>query len=193
MISSFAKQIYIKMERYNFEKFNMEKTVNSVLYISHKLKRNDFHKIFKVLYFADRNHISDYGRSITGDTYIAMNDGPVPSNLYDIFKSVRGDGYFKDNGQFSKLFKVVNWDLIQPLSEPNMKKLSKTDITYLNQSLKKYGELSWDEIREKSHDYAWRKTVKNTPISLKNILIETGNEESYAEYLKEQILLANSF
>ena len=122
-----------------------------------------------------------------------MNDGPVPSNLYDIFKSVRGDGYFKDSGQFSKIFKVVNWDLIQPLSEPNLKKLSKTDITYLDNSIKEFGELSWDEVREKSHDYAWRNTVINSPISLDNIVIETGNEESYIEYLKEQMLLAKSF
>jgi len=181
------------MIRYNFESFNTDKAVNAVLYVAHKLKRKDFHKVFKVLYFADRNHISDYGRSITGDTYIAMNDGPVPSNLYDIFKSVRGDGYFKDNGQFSKLFNVVNWDLIQPLAEPNIKKLSKTDINYLDNSIKDFGELSWDEIREKSHDYAWRNTVLNRPISLKNIVIEAGNEESYVEYLKEQMLLAKSF
>ncbi|PID87980.1 MAG: hypothetical protein CSB06_02640 [Bacteroidia bacterium] len=181
------------MESYKFENFNTEKTVNAVLYISHKLKRKDFHKIFKILYFADRNHISDYGRSITGDTYIAMNDGPVPSNLYDIFKSVRGDGYFKDKGKFSKLFKVVNWDLIQPLAAPDMKKLSKTDIRYLDNSLKEFGNLSWDEIREKSHDYAWRNTVKNSPISLENMVVETGNEESYVAYLKEQILLSKSF
>ena len=181
------------MGHFNLENFNMDKAVNAVLYITHKLKRNDFHKIFKVLYFADRNHISDYGRSITGDTYIAMTDGPVPSNLYDIFKSVRGDGYFKDKGQFSNIFKVVNWDLIQPLSAANIKKLSKTDIDYLDNAIVDYGELSWEEVKEKSHDYAWRNTARNTPISLDNIVIETGNDTSYVEYLKEQMLLANAF
>lgn len=181
------------MENYNFEDFKIEKAINAVLYITHRLKRNDFHKIFKVLYFADRNHISEYGRSITGDTYIAMNDGPVPSNLYDIFKSVRGDGFFKDDGTFSKSFTVVNWDLIQPIAETNLKKLSKTDLEQIDLSLNDYGNLSWDEVREKSHDYAWRNTVRNAPISLKNLVIETGNNESYIEYLKEQRNLAKSF
>ena len=181
------------MEKFNFEDFRVEKAINAVLYISRKLKRNDFHKIFKILYFADRNHISEYGRSITGDTYIAMNDGPVPSNIYDIFKSVRGDGFFKDNNNFSQAFNVVNWDLIQPISEPDLKKLSKTDLEFLDNSLIEYGDLSWDEVREKSHDYAWRNTVKNSPISLVNLVIETGNSESYVEYLKEQMLLAKSF
>ncbi|MDR0368878.1 MAG: SocA family protein [Bacteroidales bacterium] len=181
------------MERYNFEDFDIHKALNAVLYITQKLKRNDFHKIFKILYFSDREHLSDYGRSITGDTYIAMADGPVPSNIYDIFRSVRGDGFFKDDGNFSKLFQVVNWDLIRPVKKPNLKVLSKTDLHYINDSIKKYGDMSWDEIREKSHDYAWRNTVKNTPISLENILIETGNNEAYIEYLKEQILLAKLF
>ena len=34
------------------------------------------HKICKILYFADREHLSKYGRSITGDVYIAMTYGP---------------------------------------------------------------------------------------------------------------------
>ncbi len=181
------------MKSYQFEDFNLDKTVNAVLYISKQMERNYFHKIFKILYFADRNHLSDYGRTITGDIYIAMNDGPVPSNLYDIFKSVRGDGFFKDNDdKFSSLFAVLNWDIIEARVEPNMRKLSKTDISYLDNSIKEFGVLSWEEIREKSHDYAWKNTAKNRPISMENLVIETGTDESYIEYLKEQSLLAKS-
>ena len=169
-----------------YSNFNERKALNAVLYITSKLKRKDFHKIFKVLYFADRNHISEYGRSITGDIYIAMDDGPVPSKLYDIFKSVRGDGYFKDNGHFSKIFQVINWDLVNPLQSPNLKSLSKTDIKHLDNTIELYGDLSWDEVREKSHDYAWRSTAINNPISLENLIRETGNDNEYLDYLKEQ-------
>lgn len=166
--------------------FNEQKTVNAVLYIISKLKRKDFHKIFKILYFADREHIAKYARPITGDTYIAMGDGPVPSKLYDILKSVRGDSYFKDDGKFSKLFKIVNWDLVKPLQKPNLDALSKTDIEHLDNALELYGNMSWDEVREKSHDYAWRNTIKNTPISLENIVRETGSDTEYLNYIKEQ-------
>lgn len=181
------------MKRYNFEDFKKEKALNAVLYVTHRLKRKDFHKIFKVLYFADRNHISDYGRSITGDTYIAMPDGPVPSNLYDIFKSVRGDGFFKDSGTFSTYFSISGWDVVKPEMEPNLKKLSHTDISYLDSSIAEYGDLGWEEVREKSHDYAWANTVPNNPISLENLIKETGNDPSYYEYLKEQMSLVKSF
>jgi uncharacterized phage-associated protein len=170
-------------------KFDENKTINAVLYIVTKLKRSDFHKIFKILYFSDREHLMEYGRTITGDRYIAMSDGPVPSNLYDIFKSVRGDGYFKDNGKFSVYFSVIGNDLIKANKEPDLKKLSKTDICHINNSVELYGNLSWDEIREKSHDYAWRSTIINRQISFEDILLEAGRDIEYIEYLKEQNLL----
>lgn len=169
--------------------FNEKKALTAILYIVSNLKRKDFHKIFKILYFADRNHISEYGRPISGDSYVAMTDGPVPSNLYDIFKSVRGDSYFKDNGNFSKYFKIVDWDIVVPIQEANLKFLSKSDLKHLKNSLELYGEMSWDEVREKSHDYAWRNTVKNSHISFDNIIREVGEDDDYLSYLKEQSFL----
>lgn len=166
--------------------FNEDKTINSVLYVAYRLTRKDFHKIFKILYFADKEHFSVYSRPITGDTYIAMQDGPVPSKLYDIFKSVRGNGYFKDNGKFSQYFKVVDWDLIEPQKEPSLNLLSSTDINFLDKALLEYGGMSWDEVREKSHDYAWRNTVLNKEISFQNILLEAGEDDSYISFVKEQ-------
>ena len=172
-------------------KFNEHKTINTVLYIVEKLKRKDFHKIFKILYFSDREHLNIYGRTITGDSYIAMADGPVPSNLYDIFKSVRGDGYYKDDGKFGQFFSVIEWDLIKSNAKPNLNELSKTDLTCIDNSLEKYGNMSWDEIREKSHDYAWRSTSQNRTIDFENIVREAGGEEDYILYLKEQSVLSS--
>jgi uncharacterized phage-associated protein len=67
------------------EDFDNERAINAVLYIAEKLDRKIFHKIFKILYFSDIEHLVKYGRTITGDVYIRMLDGPVPSALYDIF------------------------------------------------------------------------------------------------------------
>ena len=172
-------------------KFNECKTIHAVLYIVEKLKRKDFHKIFKILYFSDREHLNVYGRTITGDTYIAMTDGPVPSNLYDIFKSVRGDSYYKDDGKFGQYFSIVDWDLIKLNIKPDLTELSQTDLACIDNSLRIYGDMSWDEIREKSHDYAWRNTIQNRAIDFANIIREVGGEDDYIEYLKEQSLLSN--
>lgn len=36
------------------------------------LKRKDFHKIFKIIYYAERQHLADWGKPITGDTYSSL-------------------------------------------------------------------------------------------------------------------------
>ena len=74
--------------------FRKEIAIEAILYIANRVERKDIHKICKILYYADQRHLSKYGRSITGDTYIAMAYGPVPSNVEDIFKAVRGDSFF---------------------------------------------------------------------------------------------------
>ena len=96
--------------------FDLQKSIQAILYVANRLNRKDFHKIFKILYFADRNHLSDYGRTITGDFYVAMDDGPVPSKIYDIFKIVRGDGLFsaEKKSEFDSYFNVQNWMFIVP-------------------------------------------------------------------------------
>ena len=171
--------------------FNTEKSLNAVLYIVSKLQRKDFHKVFKILYFADREHLILYGRPITSDKYIAMDDGPVPSNIYDIFKSVRGDGYFKDDGKFSQYFSVADWDLIVPEKAADLDELSRTDIECIDNSLQLYSNMSWREIREKSHDYAWTNTPQNREIELEYIIREAGGDDEFIEFVKENCLCAN--
>jgi len=171
--------------------FNKEKAINAILLIAYKLTRKDFHKIFKILYFADREHFVNYGRTITGDKYFAMNDGPVPSNIYDIFKSIRGDGYFKDDGYFSKYFAVSEWDILVPLMQPDLDCLSKSDKTFLEKCIELYGDMTWDAIKEKSHDYAWHSTTPNRQIRFEDIILEAGGDEEYIAYLAEQSILSN--
>lgn len=174
------------MENQFFIQFDVNKAVNAILFITTRVKRKDFHKIFKILYFADRDHFSEFGRPITGDAYSAMDDGPVPSKIYDILKSVRGDSYFKDDGTFSKQFEIHDDFLIRPLKDPDLTFLSETDIQCLTKSIEAYGQLSYDELKEKSHDYAWRNTAKNARISFENILRETGEEEEFVSFIREQ-------
>jgi uncharacterized phage-associated protein len=173
-------------------KFNESKAINAILYITNRLKRCDFHKIFKILYFSDRNHLVEYGRPITGDSYIAMEDGPVPSNIYDIFKAVRGDGFFKDtNGKFSQYFSVIDGDLIKPKKQADLDELSATDLQHINASLALCSNMSWNEIREKSHDYAWVNTARNREIEFENIIRELGGDDEYINYIKEHYICSN--
>ena len=47
------------------------------------------------------------------------------------------------------------------------------------------------ELREKSHDYAWKSTTINRPTDFENIVIEAGGDDEYIAYLSEQSILSN--
>ena len=165
--------------------FDKTKTLNALLYVANRVQRKDFHKIFKVIYFADRQHLADWGRPITGDTYIAMDAGPVPSRLYDMLKIVRGDSYLPDTEGLGKYFQVENWMYVRPLVDADLNKLSTNEQEALSGAIEKYASLSYDEIKEKSHDIAWRSTARDFAINWDSIAREAGLEEDEVACLRD--------
>lgn len=172
--------------------FNYEKSVQVILYIVSKLERRDFHKIFKILYFADREHLSKFGRTITGDHYIAMKAGPVPSNIYDLFKAIKGDSYFSKD-ELKAYFEVENEFFIKPKKDPDLDEISNSDINVLNEVLAKYGDMDFETIKRKSHDFAWNQTSRDAKICMENILKESGESQEYIEYVMESLKLDKAF
>ncbi|MBE6328095.1 MAG: DUF4065 domain-containing protein [Bacteroidales bacterium] len=167
--------------------FNKEKATQSILYVANRLERRDLHKIFKILYFAERKHLQDWGMPILGDTYIAMDAGPVPSRVYDILKIVRGDSYMSDTEGLKKMFAIEDWMYVVPLQNADLNKLSKSDIDALDWSVNTYGALSYDEIKEKSHDIARRSTAKDFAISWESIAREAGLDSQDIEYITQTL------
>lgn len=176
--------------RYNF---NEEKTINVVLYIAEKLKQRDFHKIFKILYFSDREFLNLYGVTITGDTYIAMDAGPVPTKNYDMFKIVRGDSYMQDTKNLGRYFAVSNWMFILPLQKANLDNIASAEKDIIDAMISRYGDMSYDEIKEKSHDVAWRSTARDYPISFESMALESGMDAEDIPYLEESAMFQKSF
>lgn len=169
--------------------FEKEKSLNVILYIAQHLQRRDFHKIFKILYFSDREYLAQYGSPITGDCYIAMEAGPVPSKIYDIFKIIRGDSYTKDTEGLKQYFTISNWMYVTPCREANLSKIAPNEKAVIDECISKYGDLSYDEIKEKSHDIAWRSTARDFPISIENIAREAGVDEGELSYIIENAYL----
>ena len=148
------------------------------------------HKICKILYFADQSHLSAYSRSITGDTYIAMQFGPVPSKIDDIFKAVRGDSYFSDSDFAEDLkcnFHFVNKYIICADKPADTDYLSDSDIECLDASIAKCRNESFGALTELSHGLAWQNTQRDRMMSVKDILREVGDDEGYVDYIDKKL------
>ena len=171
--------------------FKKDVALQAILYILNSLGgKSDMHKICKILYFADQLHLSAYSRSITGDVYIAMQFGPVPSKIDDIFKAVRGDSYFSDSEFAEELksnFHFTNKYMICADKPADMDYLSESDIECLDASIAKCKHKSFGELTELSHGLAWQNTQRDRVMSVKDILREVGDDEGYVEYIGKKL------
>jgi len=158
-------------------KFNKEKAIAAILYITSQLKKNgyesDLHKVFKILYFADRKHLATYARPITGDDYIAMDNGPVPSSIYDILK------YRTEKN----LFQLVGFH-IESKQDPDIDEFSDSDTQFLDESIEENKHLSFIDLTIKSHGAAWHKAVKNNTMDYCDIAEEEGASQDMCDFIE---------
>lgn len=166
--------------------FKKETSIQAILYILDKLEggRTDMHKICKILYFADQRHLSLYGRTITRDDYIKMPYGPVPSKIYDIFKALCGESYFSDHiADIAEYLEIVNKIMLRAKQKCNTDYLSDSDIECLDYAVAKCKDLSFADLTNISHDFAWNNTQDGRKISPKDMLREVGDTEEYINFV----------
>lgn len=177
------------------DKYDIEKLKAVTLYILKKCGATDYIHIFKILYFAEKEHYSKYGKHLTKDTFIAMEHGPVPSFLYNALKLVTKQ---ESDSADSPLWVIAN--AVKPGSadlyyyffaaeEPDMDELSKAEIVSLDNAIADNKDLPFRELSEKSHDEAWREAweaSQNSTINSYKIAKAGGASDEFVAYLKEQ-------
>jgi len=156
-------------------RFNMnkQKAIEAVLWIIQNGEA-DMYRIWKMLFSAEKYHLNNHGRPITGDQYIAMEYGTVPSWLYDAAKTEKcGLGFFrKDNSLIAE-------------RGPMMDYLSQSDVKALKRGFDEYAGLNFSSVMEKNHrEPSWKKNRgigNGTPIPFEDIIDE--------DWLKEELSL----
>jgi len=139
--------------------FNYKKSVQSLNFfaIGRGGKINKM-KAIKLVWFADRLHLCQFGRTITGDTYFALPHGPVPSTTRDILESNSfslSDDELNYSGEY---LKIDGEYYFSSNKEPYLKVFSKTDIDSLQKVLLKYGMYSQYQLRDISHQFPeWKR------------------------------------
>lgn len=91
-------------------KMNWAKAVEAIHFVASIHPGITPYYIAKLFYFADKAHLADWGRSICGDDYVAMEHGPVPSGVYDL---VKRDEFLEDDiiAEFDRRIRSENRSL----------------------------------------------------------------------------------
>ena len=167
------------------QRFDAQKAIEAILYVAHRVRDPSFHRISKVLYFADKQHLTNYGCLITGDDYVAMKHGPVPSGVYDLLKSVRGDGSHHDRQRAAEAFAIAGTCRIQPHRSENRELLSDADVESMDAAIHEFGDLPFEALTRRSHDAAWRAADDNEFISLEDIARASSGGKDLVRYIRD--------
>src|ERR1017187_2521609 len=132
-----------------------DKAVEAALYVAARIPNPTLHSISKVLFHADKSHISRYGRPISGDRYVAMKHGPVPSATYDILKTLRGDSTFPLPQRARDALSVEGYT-VRVMRPADESVLSQSDIECLAESASENGAKSFSHLTAQSHGPAWQ-------------------------------------
>jgi len=157
-------------------KLNKNKSIEALLFVCNHLESADKHKISKILYYADKKHLDKYGRLITGDRYIKMDHGPVPSWIYDVIK------HNADNQQILQ----VNGFNVKALRKPKLEELSESDIECLKKSIEEHGSKNFLQLREESHDETWESGSMNKKFNKDQFLKTFSNKKEIDDFLKNK-------
>jgi len=158
--------------------FDRTKAIETILFIAERVENPTFHTISKMLYFADKIHLEEYGRLICDDRYIAMEYGPVPSSVYDIMKS--NDAIFNDAF-------VTDGFVVQPRRKSDLDEFSQSDIKCMEQAIQEYSSYSFGELTDISHqDSAWKNAPRDREMTLESIAKMIDESGDLLEYLQDK-------
>jgi uncharacterized phage-associated protein len=145
--------------------FSLEKLINAIaLFWERGLADLTKLKVAKLLYFADKKHLLEYGRPILGDMYVCMDLGPVPSlALLEMNEAINQSEVSSDDYSIMHrclrvrkpfLSKYHHFEGICPC---DTSVFSQSELMVLNMVVKEYGGRTAGQLVDITHDEApWK-------------------------------------
>jgi hypothetical protein len=164
------------MVRFNF---NETKVLEALVFIGQRWPGITPFHLAKVMFFADRDHLRAYGRPVTGESYIAMANGPVPSRTYDI---VKGNlDFFGDPEAIVAALRVdrnARYPRLYAEREANLELLSETDVSALETAIQFCHGKTFTYLSSLTHqEPAWAQAPADSEMDPELLVPEDMREE----------------
>ncbi len=135
--------------------FDALKAVAAIGYLVQETEA-DLYSVMKMIYLADKEHLGQFGRTITGDDFTAMPKGPIPEATYNLCKYVDGKRSYYDPLPEARELLGMEGHKFVLLAEPELSHLSKSDRRALDYAADIYRRGGWKAVANASHDSAWK-------------------------------------
>ena len=155
--------------------------------VAHLPKPANVYNVLKCLYFADRQHLQEYGRQIYGETFYALEHGPVPSAAYEIVKYAGGRA--KWDLQFPEAIELldVNDIHVSARGSADTDLLSRSDMGCLLDAARKYGKMPFSRLKKLSHrGKAFENADANGEMKFADLIDGLRDSAAIASHVKDR-------
>ena len=157
-------------------RFNFEKSLQAAGVLlsldGHRMERI---RLLKLLYIADRELLAETGRTITGDRAVAMNHGPVLSQVYDLIK-----GHALKSSEWDRYIYTDNRS-VQLLVDPGRDELSRREFEKLAEVTDRYRDVDDWSLSDATHGFPeWSRNYTegaSSVIPWREVLAAQGKED----------------
>lgn len=148
--------------------------------------RMSYLKLIKLLYLLDRAALVRWGRPVTNDRYVSMDNGPVVSRIYDLIREEPPPGSDPIWRHF--ISAPVGYE-VALTAEPEIEELSSAEESLVDEIFSAYGKLSRWELVNLSHELAeWQDPRGSAiPIQYRDILLAADKTEAEVAAIEAEL------
>jgi hypothetical protein len=98
-------------------------------------------------------------------------------------KAIKGESPFCNADNFRNYFEVKGY-VVHPKKAPMMEEFSESDIECINESLRENQDLTFGQLKDKSHDLAYKRASENNKISFIAMAKAEGTDGNMISYIE---------
>lgn len=141
----------------------IDKIKATVLYVLEHMKNGvDYIHLFKVMYFAQQEHLVVYGSPIMEDSFLARKHGPVPAFTYKALRALEGK-VAVESDEMKSFTDALNVNIVDghqivtARQSCDLDELSGSNIKILDKWIARCKDVKAFDLSDMSHDKAWSK------------------------------------
>ncbi len=184
---------------FNMKESDIRRLKAVLLYILKRMPKDsrDVYHIVKTAFFAQKNHLVQYGIPMYNDEIVALQFGPVPSLVYNVLKVARGESApykFCDDKLLARLSAPIDFqdEIFSTNEDPDMDCLSRSSVECLDAAIDQVSKMGFGELKHETHGSEWSRAFNNDGshrMEEVNIAKENGASEEMLDYLSRSMEL----
>ncbi|MFM8901058.1 MAG: restriction endonuclease subunit S [Burkholderiales bacterium] len=161
----------VKRDFAELGRLDATKGLEALVYAAWRLPGKGHYWATKTMYIADRRHLEGHGRTIYGETHVAMPHGPVPQAAFNASRALeRGELICEFPMDAVRAALRREGDQLIALRDADTTLLGAPERESLDWAIRYVQDMNFAQLKMASHDAAWQNTAENAPIPWEDII-----------------------